>query len=70
MFILIIVGLVMLGVIKLDFFGKINFIEWFIEWFKDKGVFGVLVFGILFVLVFCFYSGVLYFGMFVFMSIS
>lgn len=68
--ILIIVGLVMLGVIKLDFLGKTNFTERFTERFKDKGAMGSLVLGILFALAFCPYSGALYFGMLVPMSIS
>jgi len=68
--ILIIVGLVMLGVIKLDFLGKTNFTERFTERFKDKGALGALVLGILFALAFCPYSGALYFGMLVPMSIS
>jgi cytochrome c biogenesis protein CcdA len=68
--ILIIVGLVMLGVIKLDFLGKTNFTERFTERFKDKGALGALVLGILFALAFCPYSGALYFGMLIPMSIS
>jgi cytochrome c biogenesis protein CcdA len=68
--ILIIVGLVMLGVIKLDFLGKSNLTERFTERFKDKGALGALVLGILFALAFCPYSGALYFGMLVPMSIS
>jgi cytochrome c biogenesis protein CcdA len=68
--ILIIVGLVMLGVIKLDFLGKTNFNERFTERFKDKGALGALVLGILFALAFCPYSGALYCGMLVPMSIS
>jgi len=68
--ILIIVGLVMLGVIKLDFLGNSNFTERFAERFKDKGALGALVLGILFALAFCPYSGALYFGMLVPMSIS
>lgn len=68
--ILILVGLVMLGVIKLDFLGKGSFIERFSERFKDKGMLGSLVMGILFALAFCPYSGVLYFGMLIPMTLS
>ena len=68
--ILIIVGLVMLGVIKLDFLGKGNFIEKLSEKFKDKGAWGALLLGIIFALAFCPYSGALYFGMLIPMTIS
>ena len=68
--ILIIVGLVMLGVIKLDFFGKGNFIEKLSEKFKDKGALGALLLGIIFALAFCPYSGALYFGLLIPMTIS
>jgi len=68
--ILIIVGLVMLGVIKLDFFGKGNFAEKLSEKFKDRGALGALLLGIIFALAFCPYSGALYFGMLIPMTIS
>lgn len=67
---LIIVGLVMLRVIKLDFFGKGNFTEKLTEKFKDKGALGALLLGIIFALAFCPYSGALYFGMLIPMTIS
>ena len=68
--ILIIVGLVMLGVIKLDFLGKGNFTEKLSEKFKDKGALGALLLGIVFALAFCPYSGALYFGLLIPMTIS
>ncbi|MBK6948292.1 MAG: sulfite exporter TauE/SafE family protein [Haliscomenobacter sp.] len=68
--ILILVGLVMLGVIRLDFLGKGSFTEGFTERFKDRGLLGALVMGILFALAFCPYSGVLYFGMLIPMTVS
>ena len=68
--ILIIIGLIMLGVIKLDFLGNGNFIERMSEKFKDKGHIGALVLGILFALAFCPYSGVLYFGILIPMTIA
>ncbi|MFP4097006.1 MAG: aromatic aminobenezylarsenical efflux permease ArsG family transporter [Cyclobacteriaceae bacterium] len=67
---LILVGLVMLGVIRLDFLGKGNFSEKFSDKFKDKGALGALVLGVLFALAFCPYSGALYFGMLIPMSLS
>lgn len=60
--ILIVLGLLMLGVIKLDFLGKINFTEKLTERFKDRGLTGAFILGILFALAFCPYSGALYFG--------
>lgn len=67
--ILIIVGLIMLNVIRLDFLGKSNITERFTGKFKDKGYLGALVLGILFALAFCPYSGALYFGMLVPMTV-
>ena len=60
--ILIVLGLLMLGVIKLDFLGKINFTEKLTERFKDRGLTSAFILGILFALAFCPYSGALYFG--------
>lgn len=68
--ILIIVGLIMLGAIKLNFLNKINLSERLSEKYKDKGAFGALILGILFALAFCPYSGALYFGMLIPMTIS
>jgi len=67
--ILIIVGIFMLDFIKINFpaFGKLN------EKMQKKsqsGFFGVLLLGIVFALAFCPYSGVLYFGMLIPMTIS
>lgn len=67
---LIIIGLMMLGVIKLNFLNKISFIDGFTEKFKDKGFLGALILGVLFALAFCPYSGALYFGMLIPMTIS
>jgi len=67
---LIIVGLIMLNVIRLNFLGKINASEKFSEKFANKGLWGSFVIGILFALAFCPYSGALYFGMLIPMTIS
>jgi len=67
---LIVIGLIMLGVINLDFIGSGNFIERMSEKFKDKGHIGALILGILFALAFCPYSGVLYFGILIPMTIA
>lgn len=60
---LIIIGLIMLNVIKLNFFGKSNFQEKLSEKFKDKGLLGSFLIGVIFALAFCPYSGALFFGM-------
>ncbi|MBE0654437.1 MAG: sulfite exporter TauE/SafE family protein [Bacteroidales bacterium] len=66
---LIIIGLFMLDVLKIRFpgFGKIS------QRFQEKGTgsfWQVLLLGVVFALAFCPYSGVLYFGMLVPMTIS
>jgi len=67
---LIILGLIMLNVIKLNFLGKSNFQETLSEKFKDKGLLGSFLIGIIFALAFCPYSGALYFGMLIPMTIA
>ena len=67
---LIIVGLIMLNVIRLNFLGKSNFQERLSEKFKDKGLLGSFLIGVVFALAFCPYSGALYFGMLIPMTIA
>lgn len=67
---LIIIGLFMLGVIRLDFPGKMNITEKFSERFKNRGLTGALMLGVLFALAFCPYSGALYFGMLLPMTVA
>lgn len=67
---LIIIGLIMLNVIKLNFLGKTNFQEKLSEKFKDKGLLGSFLIGVIFALAFCPYSGALFFGMLIPMSIA
>ena len=67
---LIIIGLLMLNLIRLNFLSKSNFTEKLSEKFSDKGLLGSFVIGILFALAFCPYSGALYFGMLIPMTIS
>jgi cytochrome c-type biogenesis protein len=67
---LIIIGLIMLNVIRLNFLGKTSFEERFSEKFKNKGLLGSFLLGVLFALAFCPYSGALYFGMLIPMTIS
>lgn len=66
---LIVIGLFMLGVIKLTIPGLGSLTEKMEN--KSKGGFwGVLLLGIVFALAFCPYSGVLYFGMLIPMTVS
>lgn len=67
--ILIIVGLIMLNVIKLNFLGKSNLQERFSEKFKDRGHLGSYLLGVIFALAFCPYSGALFFGVLIPMTI-
>lgn len=67
---LIIIGLIMLNVIKLNFLGKSNFQERLSDKFKDKGLLGSFLIGVVFALAFCPYSGALFFGMLIPMTIA
>ena len=67
---LIILGLIMLNVIKLNFFGKSGFTQKLSEKFENKGLLGSFLIGIIFALAFCPYSGALYFGMLIPMTIA
>ena len=67
---LIIIGLIMLNVIKLNFLGKLNFQEQLSEKFKNKGLLGSFLIGVVFALAFCPYSGALFFGMLIPMTIA
>ena len=68
--IMVIVGLIMLNVIKLNFLGKGNFTEKWSDKFKEKGLLGAFLLGVLFAMAFCPYSGALYFGALIPMSIK
>lgn len=60
---LIIIGLIMLNIIKLNFLENSNFQEKLSEKFKNKGLLGSFLIGVVFALAFCPYSGALFFGM-------
>lgn len=60
--ILIVIGLIMFGVIKINLGTKNEKIEKLKEWLAGKGYIGSLSLGVLFALAFCPYSGVLFFG--------
>ena len=68
--VMLIIGLIMLNVIKLNFLGKTNFTEKLQDKFKDKGLLGSFLLGILFAMAFCPYSGAMYFGVLIPMSIK
>lgn len=67
---LIIIGLIMLNIIKLKFLGNSNFQEKLSERFKDQGLLGSFLIGAVFALAFCPYSGALFFGMLIPMTIA
>ncbi|MDM1039066.1 aromatic aminobenezylarsenical efflux permease ArsG family transporter [Myroides odoratimimus] len=62
-FVLLFLGLIMLNVIKLNFIKGGNFTEKLSDKFKDKGLLGSFLLGALFAMAFCPYSGALFFGM-------
>ena len=67
---LIIIGLIMLNVIKLNFLSKSNFSDKLSEKFNNKGLLGSFLIGVVFALAFCPYSAALYFGILIPMTIS
>lgn len=67
---LIIIGLIMLNIIKLNFFGKSSFSNKLSEKFNDKGLLGSFLIGVVFALAFCPYSGALFFGMLIPLTIT
>ena len=69
-FVLVFIGLIMLNVIKFNFIKGGSFTDKLSEKFKDKGMLGSFLLGALFALAFCPYSGALYFGMLIPMTIA
>ena len=69
-FVLIIIGLIMLDVIKLNFIKGGNITDKLSEKFKTKGILGSFLLGALFALAFCPYSGALFFAMLIPMTLS
>ncbi len=61
--VMIIIGLIMLNVIKFNFLGKSSLKEKLGDKFKDKGLLGSFLLGVLFAMAFCPYSGAMYFGL-------
>jgi cytochrome c-type biogenesis protein len=69
-YVLIIIGLIMLDVIKLNFIKGFNFTEKLSETFKTKGLLGSFLLGALFAMAFCPYSGALFFVMLIPMTLA
>lgn len=67
--VLIVIGLFMLDILKIKFPGMSNLTQRFEEK-ETKSYWDVLLLGIVFALAFCPYSGVLYFGMLIPMTVS
>ena len=67
---LIMIGLIMLNIIRLNFLGKSNFTERFSKKFEKRGLLGSFMLGVIFALAFCPYSGALYFGMLIPITIA
>jgi cytochrome c biogenesis protein CcdA len=59
---MILIGLFMIGAIKISFSFGASKIDSLKEWLSKKGYIGSLILGMIFALAFCPYSGVLYFG--------
>lgn len=69
-FVLILIGLILLDVIKLNFTKGGNFTDNLSEKFKTKGLLGSFLLGALFAMAFCPYSGALFFAMLIPMTLS
>lgn len=67
---LVIIGLILLNVIKLNFLGKFNIQERLTQNLQKKGLLGTFLIGVVFALAFCPYSGALYFGMLIPLTIT
>jgi cytochrome c-type biogenesis protein len=68
--VMLIIGLIMLGIIKLNFLSKMNITERLSEKFKNKGLLGSFLLGVVFALAFCPYSGALFFAMLIPLTLS
>ncbi len=68
--IMLLIGLIMLDIIKLNWISGGSLTEKLTEKFKDKGLLGSFLLGALFAMAFCPYSGALYFGMLIPLTLS
>jgi len=69
-FVLIVIGLIMLDVIKLNFMTGGSLTDRLSDKFKTQGLWGSFLLGALFALAFCPYSGALFFAMLIPMTLS
>lgn len=67
---LIIIGLIMLNIIKINFLSKFSFSDKLSEKLKNKGLLGSFLIGLVFALAFCPYSAALFFGMLIPITIA
>ncbi len=67
---LILLGLIMLNVIRLNFWKESGLKEKLSEKLEGKGMLGAFLIGVIFALAFCPYSGALYFGILIPMTIG
>lgn len=68
--VMVIIGLIMLNILKLNFLGNSGFIEKVNDRFRNKTLLGVFLLGVLFAMAFCPYSGAMYFGVLIPLSIK
>ena len=68
--VMILIGLIMLGAIRPRFLSGLDITGRLSEKFKDKGLLGAFLLGVLFALAFCPYSGALFFAMLIPMTLS
>lgn len=68
--VMILMGLIMLNVIKFNFLGTSDLKNKLGDKFKDRGLLGSFLLGALFAMAFCPYSGAMYFGMLIPMTIE
>jgi cytochrome c biogenesis protein CcdA len=68
--VMLVIGLIMLNIIRINFNSSNRFTEMLQERFKDKGLLGSFLLGALFAMAFCPYSGAMYFGVLIPMSIK
>ena len=68
--ILIIIGLLMLDLLKLPFLSNLDITGRLSEKFKDRGLLGSFLLGVIFSLAFCPYSGALFFALLIPMTLT
>jgi cytochrome c biogenesis protein CcdA len=68
--VMILIGLIMLGAIQPRFLSNLDITGRLSEKFKDKGLLGSFLLGVIFALAFCPYSGALFFAMLIPMTLS